>query len=209
MKKHLAAILLLTLFIFPLTAKSNLFNAGYNIHVKYWGYDDSSLRSISFDYIHLKGDKTGFYLQVNPYYSLTLKNSGGIYNLSYLEYMSTGSNFIFGYGGDLNFGRFGLILGGGLFLDLNYMSASGDLIITVSPGLGAGINAYFHPGSGNFILNAGVTFSWKPWAYEITYIEDLNTLDYFNWGMTNANFNIGVGWRTGGIGSINNRSSNS
>ncbi len=198
MKKMLVLVLVLSAFVFPLTAKTNLINFGYNIHGKYYGVEDLKLRSIGVDFIHLGGETSGFYSQVNPYFGMSFKGSGGTAKLSDYGESLFGSNFILGYGGDLNFGSMGLILGGGLFLDGNYYTDSIDYILALSTGLGFGANFYFQPGSGTFILNAGLSLAWRPYTYFIT---EYNSEGLFDGGKTNTNFNIGIGWITGGIGS--------
>lgn len=206
MKKSLILVLVMVAIVFPVTAKTNLVNFGYNVHGKFWDYDDLNLRSVGVNFITLKSDKAGFYTQINPYYSMSFKDSGVVYKFSDLDYLGVGGNFIFGYGGDLNFGNMGLILGGGLFVDLNYISNSIDYAFTISTGLGFGANFYFQPGTGNMVINAGLALSWRPWAYEIN---EYDAFDYTNYKMTNTNFNIGIGWRTSGIGSGRSSSTSS
>ncbi len=198
MKKILILVLVLVAISFPLAAKTNLINIGYNVQGDFWGFDGVKLRSISLNSINLKGDTTGFYYQINPYFGLSFKNEAStVFKLSDYDEMVVGSNFILGYGGDLNFGPMGVLLGGGAFFDVQYYDF-GSYTFTMLSGLGLGAHFYFQPGSGNFVVNAGLTLAWHPWAYEIY---ETDSGSYTNYSMTTANFNIGVGWRTGGIGS--------
>lgn len=207
MKKILILVLLLTALVFPLAAKTNLLNFGYNVQGAWLGIDDLKMRAIGLDYIHLGGDKTGFYFQFNPYFGTSFKfGSGEPVKFSDYDEQVFGSNFIFGFGGDLNFGPFGLILGGGLFLDLNYYNWPSSYVFYVSSGLGAGANFYFQPGDGTFIINAGLTGSWRPlyfWTDEFD--SESGTIS----NQSNFNFNIGIGWRTGGVGSRSKSTSSS
>ncbi len=207
MKKVLVLVLVLTALVFPVAAKTNLINFGYNIHGKFLESEELRARSIGVDFIGLKGDTSGFYSQINPYYGMSLKGTGGVAKFSDYEGSNLfGMNMILGYGGDLNFGNMGLILGGGLYLDGYYFTDAGFDAIGLSAGLGAGANFYFQPGAGNFVINAGLTFAWRPYTY---YISDGYEEGSFDGGKTNTNFNIGVGWRTGGIGSKSSKSSSS
>lgn len=208
MKRLLILVLVLAAVVFPAAAKTNLINFGYNIHGKIDEYEGVSLRSIGVDFISLKGDSSGFYSQINPYFGMSVKGSGGINKLSDFDETLVGSNFILGYGGDINFGNMGLILGGGLFLDANYWwYATFDTYqISLSAGLGVGANFYFQPGEGNLVVNAGLTLAWRPYTY---YLWESSEDAIFDGGKTNANFNIGVGWRTGGIGSKSSKTSSS
>ncbi|RKX97592.1 MAG: hypothetical protein DRZ90_05745 [Spirochaetes bacterium] len=208
MKKLLIFVLVLVAVVFPAAAKTNLINLGYNIHGKIDEIEEVNLRSIGVDFIFLSGDSAGFYSQINPYFGMSVKGPGGINKLSDFDETLFGSNFILGYGGDINFGNMGLILGGGLFLDANYWwYANWDTFqISLSAGLGIGANFYFQPGEGNLVINAGLSLAWRPYTY---YIWESSEEAYFDSGKTNANFNIGVGWRTGGIGSKNSKSSSS
>jgi hypothetical protein len=197
MKKILILVLTLTALVFPLSAKSTLVNFGYTVQGKYLNFDDTVSRSIGVDFINLQGDSFGFYSQFNPYYTTSIKIDEYVYEASEMDYFILGSGFLFGYGGDLNFGKMGLLLGGGLFVNLEYFEpSSGDYRFTINTGMGLGANLYFQPGDGSFIINAGVTFALTPWGFAFS--ED-DSIDYTNWGMTNTNFNVGVGWRTGGI----------
>jgi hypothetical protein len=92
----------------------------------------------------------------------------------------------------------GLIIGGGLFLGGNYYIDSSDYIMDFNIGFGLGANFYFYPGDGNFVINAGLSFALTPWSFAFS---EYGSEDYTDWGMTNTNFNIGIGWRTGGAGS--------
>lgn len=209
MKKILIVVLLLTALAFPLAAKTNLLNFGYNVQGDFLGVDGQKLRAIGIDYTYLGGDKTGFYFQANPYYATSVKNgSGDVFKLSDYDEQSFGSNFIFGFGGDLNFGRFGLILGGGVFLDFNYYEwqTYEYSMFTMTAGLGAGLNFYYHLGSKNFLINAGFSGAWRPLTY---WFDDADSGSETFSGQSNFNFNIGVGWRTGGVGSKSKSSSSS
>ncbi len=197
MKKIVLLVLLLSVVILPAMAKTSLLNLGYNVQGDFWGADGLKLRSVSLNYTRMGGDTSGFYSQINPYVGLSFKNSAGsVFKLSDYNELLVGGNFILGYGGDINFGPFGLLIGGGLFIDLQYYDYGGYTFSLLS-GLGVGANFYFQPGTGTFVLNAGMNFAWHPWAYEIY---DGGSGSYSNYGMGSANFNIGVGWRTGGIG---------
>ncbi len=209
MKRLMILVLILAAVVFPVAAKTTLINLGYNIHGKIDESEGVKLRSIGVDFIFLKGDSTGFYSQINPYYGTSVKGSSGWINkLSDFDETLIGSNFILGYGGDINFGNMGLILGGGLFLDANYWwYANWDTFqISLSAGLGIGANFYFQPGEGNLVINAGLSLAWRPYTY---YIWEFSDEAYFDGGKTNANLNIGIGWRTGGIGSKSSKSSSS
>ncbi len=198
MKKVLFILLLAVLLIVPVSAKTNLLNLGYNIHGKYFEWEGLKLRSIGLSYTHLGGDTTGFYAQINPYFGLSERYEGVTNKLSDYGITVIGSNFILGYGGDINFGSMGLILGGGLFLDALYDDYSGGYVMIFSTGLGVGANFYFQPGAGNFVVNAGLSLAWRPFS---VYVYEFDSFEEFDAGKTNVNFNIGVGWRTGGIGS--------
>jgi hypothetical protein len=209
MKRAVILVLVLVAVILPVAGKTNLINIGYNVHGAFWDYDDLRLRSVGVDYIHLGGDTFGFYFQANPYYSTSFKNSSGtVYKLSENEQLGFGSNFLIGIGGDINFGSMGIILGGGLFADMNYYNwqYADYYMFTLSSGLGAGVNFYYHVGAGDFVINAGFTAAWRPWTY--WFDETDSGTETIN-GQTNVNFNIGIGWRTGGIGSKTAKSSSS
>jgi hypothetical protein len=205
MKKVLVLTVVLVAFAFPLAAKTNLINFDYGIHGKYWGVEDYSLRSIGVDFINLRGDGAGLYSQINPYYALSEKYQGTVYKHSDYGVLSAGINMIFGYGGDINFGSTGLLLGGGLYGDFNYYSYVGE-VFSLTGGLGLGANFYYQPGTGSFLVNAGITLAWTPWTYRFN---DTDSISESNYGMTYINFNIGIGWRTGGIGSKTAKSSSS
>ena len=206
MKKSLILVLVLVAIVFPVAAKTNLLNLGYNVHGEYLGYEGWKLRSVSLNYTHLKADKSGFYSQINPYYGLSFKNPfSDVIKLSDVDEMVVGANFLLGYGGDLNFGPMGLLLGGGIFIDMQYYEY-GSYTFTVLSGFGLGANFYFQPGSGTFVINAGLNLAWNPWAYEVY---ETGSGSYTNYGMTTTNFNIGIGWRTGGIGSKSSKASSS
>jgi len=198
MKRFLVFILILSALVYPLAAKSNLINFGYTVQGKYLDNDDFSSRSLGVDFIGMKGDTAGFYYQVNPYYTTSLKFGDVVTKTSDIDVFIVGSGFLFGFGGDLNFGKMGLLLGGGLFLNLDYIDDSGDYRFTINTGMGLGANVYFQPGDGNLVINAGVSFALTPWAFAF---DSTDSIDYTDWGMTNTNFNVGIGWRTGGIGS--------
>ncbi len=204
MKKVLVFITVLVIMAMPLAAKTTLLNLGYNIHNDFWGIDDLHLRSIGLSVSTLKNDDAGLYAQVNPYYGLSFKNIS-VAKLSDYDETLIGSNFIVGYGGDLNFGSMGLLLGGGLFSDLFYYDY-GYSSFTVSAGFGFAANLYFQPGSGNIVINAGIMAAISPWTF---YIIDSNSDNYTNWGQSTVNLNIGIGWRTGGNSGKSNRSSSS
>ena len=198
MKKAVFIVLLVTLAVLPVAAKSTLVNLGYNVQNDFWGFDGVKARSISVNITSVGGDTSGFYFQANPYLGLSFKNSiGTVFKLSDYDETLFGSNFLIGYGGDVNFGAFGILLGGGLFLDAQYYDYGG-YTFTVLAGFGLGANFYFQPGSGNFIVNAGLNMALHPWAFE-SY--DTGSGSYTNWGMSTVNFNIGVGWRYGSTGS--------
>jgi len=198
MKKILILVLVMTALVFPLAAKTNLINFGYTVQGKYLDIDDFSSRSLGVDFIGLKGDTVGFYYQMNPYFTTSFKSGDDVIKASDIDAFVFGSGFLFGFGGDLNFGKMGLILGGGLFANLDYLDLIGSYQFTVNLGMGLGANFYFQPGEGNFVINAGISFALTPWAFAF---DDTDSYDYTDWGMTNTNFNIGIGWRTGGIGS--------
>ena len=209
MKKVLVLIVVLVAISFPLSAKTNLLNFGYGVHGDYWGIDQFRARSIGVDYIRMGGEAHGFYSQLNPYFTTSVKfPDGSTMKLSDSTESIFGMNTILGYGGDINFGQMGIILGGGVFVDFNYFneSVSAAYLFSISSGLGIGGNFYFQPGSGSFVINAGLTLAWRPWAY---YMNEIDSNTDTNYGMTYSNFNIGIGWRTGGIGSKTAKSSSS
>ncbi len=209
MKKILVLVLVLVAIALPLTAKTNLINFGYGVHGDYWGVEKLKIRSIGVDFIHVGGETQGFYSQLNPYFATSFKNpDGSTFKFSDSTESIFGANTILGYGGDFNFGQFGIILGGGVFLDFNYYneSSSGVYIFSISSGIGLGSNFYFQPGSGNFVVNAGLTLAWRPWAF---YMSEIDSTSETNFTMTYTNFNIGIGWRTGGIGSKSSKTSSS
>jgi len=203
MKRYFILVLVFATVVFPLAAKTNLINFGYNIHGKYNEWDGLKMRSMGVDFIHVGGDRSGFYSQINPYYGMSLKDSDGyVVELSDIGTTLIGLNSILGYGGDLNFGSMGLIIGGGIYLDVYAV----DTLLAFSSGLGLGANFYFQPGAGNFVINAGLSFAWRPYTY---YLSDISSEEIFDGGKTNTNFNIGLGWRTGGIGSKSSKTSSS
>ena len=185
------------MLVFPVAAKTNLLNFAFDIHGDVFGIDVRNSRSIGVDFIHLGGDTMGFYSQINPYITTSFKNTstGTVTKLSDYDEVFIGANTIFGFGGDINFGELGLILGGGLCLDLNYYSYSGGGVFTFLTGFGLGANFYFQPGGSSFVLNAGLGLAITPWAFES--YESGYTGNYKNWGMTNVSINFGIGWRTG------------
>jgi hypothetical protein len=205
MKRAVILVLVLVAVILPVAGKTNLINIGYNVHGNVWNTEGLKLRSVSLNFINMKQDSAGFYSQITPYYGLSLKNVN-VAKFSDYDEMVFGSNFLFGYGGDLNFGKMGLLLGGGLFLDMNYYNWDPGYLFTISTGLGLGANFYFQPGAGKFVVNAGLNLAWNPWAFQMW---DGGDETYTNYKATNANFNIGIGWRTGGIGSKTAKSSSS
>lgn len=206
MKKVVILVLVLMALVFPLAAKTNLINFGYNVTGRFFGYEDRALRSVGVDFINLKGDSVGLYTQFNPYYALSQKINGVVYKHSDYDITSAGLNLILGYGGDLNFGSMGLIIGGGAYGDFNFFTDSVVDTFTLTGGLGLGANFYYQPGDGTFVINAGLTFSWTPWSYQTN---EYASVTYTDYKMTNTNFNIGIGWRTGGIGSKSSSTSSS
>jgi len=206
MKKALLILVLVAIAVLPATANTTLVNLAYNVHNDIFGfsdlYDGLHLRSVGLSITGLNADDFGFYGQANPYYGLSFKNVS-VAKLSDYDEMLIGSNFLLGYGGDFNFGPMGLLIGGGLFLDLNYYDF-GTSWFNVTAGLGLGANVYFQPGMGNLVVNAGLTAAISPWGY---WIYDGGSEDYTNWGMTTINLNVGVGWRTGGQRERDDRSS--
>ncbi len=143
MKKVLVLIVVLVAISFPLSAKTNLLNFGYGVHGDYWGIDQFRARSIGVDYIRMGGEAHGFYSQLNPYFTTSVKfPDGSTMKLSDSTESIFGMNTILGYGGDINFGQMGIILGGGVFVDFNYFneSVSAAYLFSISSGLGIGGN---------------------------------------------------------------------
>ena len=197
MKKGLAFLVALAIVAMPMAAKTILVNAAYNVHNDYSGIDDLHVRSIGMSLSFMKGEDSGIYAQVNPYFGLSMKGTS-VVKFSDVDQTLLGANFLIGYGGDLNFGTMGILLGGGLFADLNsYQYAAGSTFL-FSTGLGLGANFYFQPGEGNLVLNAGLMAAVSPWTFwSNDYVSD----NYTDWGQSTINVNVGVGWRMGGGGS--------
>ncbi len=199
MKKIGLLVLLVFLAVMPLTAKTSLMNIGYNIQTHFWSIDPVSLHSIGFNYTSMKGDTQGLYFQANPYFGLSFKNKNGS-SSSIVSGGETllGGSFLGGYGADINFGSFGIVVGGGGLADMNMYLGTGFMSITMLAGLGLGANAYFQPSSGNLIIDAGINAGWHPFGWVFGDIQG----DFRDFGMFTINIHAGIGFRTGGYSSI-------
>ena len=194
MKRMGLVLLIALLAAIPALASSNLINLGYNIQ---WVPDDEySRQGIGVVFTHLGGEKAGFYAQLAPFLATSWKSYGVVGKFSDYDLLGIGLPFTLGYGHDFNFGRMGLLLGGGFFGSayVQHSSAYGFLYYNSAAGLGAGAHFYFQPGSGSLVINAGLDFAWTPlylygdtdWGFgELFFLEK----------RFNANINVGIGFR--------------
>ena len=209
MKKALIVLFVVLVCTAALPAKTNMLNLGVSVSPYLdWPMDTYVTRDVSLSWTRLGSDTFGFYSQLNPYIAMSGKNkvSDTTWKFSDYDWMGAGLETVLGWGGDFNFGPLGLVVGGGGYVDINYFSLTYDYMF-LSLGLGAGVNVYFQPGSGSFLLNAGLTAAWKPYFTYTDLTNDYNYSDFQN-GRFDVTFSVGIGWRTGG-GSSRSRGSGS
>jgi len=193
-KRMVLVVLISVLAGLPALASGRLLNLGYNIQTD--GDSKFSRQSIGLVYTCLKGGNSGFYSQVAPYYALSWKSGGALYKYSDWETVGAGLTFTLGYGKDLNFGKFGVLVGGGFFGNLyaQYNSYWDYLYYNAAAGVGGGAHAYFQPGAGSFVINLGLDAAWRPlegYGYTDTGFGEF----LFEMGDFNFNLNAGIGWR--------------
>lgn len=188
-----------------LAAESHLLNFGY-FYKNRLGEDDESAyldaHGFSLKSINLQGDKYGFYYVLEPYYIAKVIPDNGT-SMSFLEpgRFFMGLELLAGYGGDINLGHSGLIMGGGFLADTHYLNISEFSFVDLefAFGLGGGINYYYHPKTKHFLINVGVSLSWKPFTYMS--LGDHGTLEEFVFFASqksiNCTVNFGFGWRQG------------
>ena len=196
----------LIIFVFvtvSLSAKSALINFTWNTSGHYLGVKDNYLTSFGLNFVFLGNSEGGFYMQLNPHsgFSMNGPSSSGI--LRDNNASSLGLSTILGYGGSLDWGRTGLIIGGGIYLDLIYylrlnigqdtekylLGIDFDFDIASSVGLAMGTNFYIHPGPGNFVFNLGVMAAWHPYSWLTA-----KSNDGFRAGQFTVHVNFGIGW---------------
>ena len=192
MKKLALVVVAMVVVVSPILAGATLINVGYNVHAfeahSYYHSVSESSRGIGPVFTFFAGRKNGFYAQLAPF-AIT---DSAYFTPGYwfpADY-ARGLNLVLGYGRDINFGKMGILLGGGPFasgLLLTYLGHQDD--IRASVGAGAGAHYYFSPGSGRLVLNAGVNVAWRPFSignfHDPTFAEN----EY------NYNINAGIGFR--------------
>ena len=200
MNKKLSILLLLISLaaVFPLSAQTHLVNTGYEFHFHQYeevfsslGYENTSFHSVNLNFINLTREDHGFYFQMSPYYGILAVMDSDTLVLPEIADVFTGSDFIFGYGMNNRFGKTGILWGGGFMMDLNVNLFAGLFMFESAVGAGGGLNFYFHPGKGRFLLNIGLNGAWKPFHFIMSTTDILSAV---NWKLGSLNINLGIGW---------------
>ncbi|MCG8452694.1 MAG: hypothetical protein MI717_05895 [Spirochaetales bacterium] len=156
-----------------------------------------SFRSLGFSFTHLAGDTLGFLVQAHPFWGTGMKIPGEqVLPLSLSGLKFFGVNSLLGLGIDLNFGSFGVLLGGGGFSAVSFLGAEdlSGLLTIAGFGFGGSALAYFHL-SDALILNVAIGYGWTPWNYSFYPDQSPYYLEKFH--TTNFTISAGIGWRSG------------
>jgi len=127
---------------------------------------------------------------------MSSKSSGTVSSWLEGNRFGSGLNFVLGYGLDINFGKMGIIVGGGFFGTIyTYYNLDSDYFYYEDAGgPGGGVNFYFQPGSGPLVVNAGLNVAWRPFTISGNSEWGFNGFEFESRDY-NLNINAGIGFR--------------
>ena len=188
-----SALLLFTVLIvsMPLSARAAFSNVGFSQQSQMEGLGFAP-QSLTLNGLYIGGEGgLGIYGQISPYVGVNrLYPSGMMSGMTDENMAFVGINGLIGVGTDLNYGRWGLVLGGGYYADFGFYGKV-DQETTVThflTGVGSGAHIYLMPDE-HVLVNIGLTAAWTPYNY-IT-----GTGSQMNWDSFQVNISLGVGWR--------------
>lgn len=194
MKKIVFVLLLVLIAVSSVSAQTRLINFSLAFHGQWYSAQDQTLHSSGLTFAGVGNPEGGFYYQVTPYVATKVSSGGSSYKFEVFGgELIPGLSMIYGYGKEFDWGSTGLLLGGGLLLDLQYdtyyYTAQGSV------GAALGLNFLINFGN-NGIFNIGLVAGWRP--YTIYYDVDYGDFfDSFSAGGTYFTLNAGFGWRKG------------
>ncbi len=178
----------------PALANPSLINLGYNVQA--YPEIEFSRRGLGSVVTLVTGEPGGFYVQLASFTVMSSKSSGTVSSWLEGNRFGSGLNFVLGYGLDINFGKMGIIVGGGFFGTIyTYYNLDSDYFYYEDAGgPGGGVNFYFQPGSGPLVVNAGLNVAWRPFTISGNSEWGFNGFEFESRDY-NLNINAGIGFR--------------